>query len=173
LAAIEIELSRLPPVCVLDAGVMILALNQRVHRPDSATCIALWKALVDRERLKAGARVLIPAPALAELIRGTAKQEPPRSQGVFVAPFTARTARYLSLHVSDALIETAVGETRLPRAYLKYDALIAATAISADATLIALDGWFHRQKWPIAVRHPQYFTRAQMPLDFPDPAKPS
>ena len=157
---------------MLDAGVMILALHQRVHRPDSAMCLALWRGLVSPGRLTAGARVLIPAPALAELIRGAAKQEPPRLRGVFVAPFTARTARYLSQHIAGALIETEVGETKLPRAYLKYDALIAATAISADATLIALDGWLHRQKWPIAVRHPQYFAKAQMPLDLPEPVKP-
>jgi predicted nucleic acid-binding protein len=171
LAAIEIEPSKLPDVCVLDAGVMMLALNQRVYRDDSPTCRALWRALVNRDRLAAGARVLIPAPALAELIRGTSKQEPPRMRGIFIAPFTSRTARSLSQHIPEALIETQIGESKLPRAYLKYDALIAATAISSEATLIALDGWFHRQNWPIAVRHPRDFARAQMPLDLPEPPK--
>lgn len=153
----------------------MLALNQRTHRPDSLTCRALFAALLDDERLSAGARVLIPATALAELIRGTSKQEPPRAQGVFVAPFTARTARYLSQHLPETLIEHVVKETQLPRAYVKYDSMIAATALTYEATLIALDGWFHREakarKWPIHVFAPSHFVRAQMPLDLPDPRR--
>ena len=94
---------------------------------------------------------------------------------VFVAPFTARTARYLSQHLPDTLIEHVVKETQLPRAYVKYDSLIAATALTYEATLIALDGWVHREaktrNWPISVYAPSHFLRAQMPLDLPDPRR--
>lgn len=175
LAAIEIDRAKLPSVCVLDAGFLLLAMNQRTHRPDSPTCRALFAALLDDARLSLGARVLIPAPALAELIRGTSKQEPPRAHGVFIAPFTARTARYLSQHLPDTMIEAVVADTQLPRAYVKYDSLIAATAMTYSAPLIALDGWFHRESkarnWPISVYAPSYFVRAQMPLNLPDPTK--
>ena len=163
--AVEIDATKLPRVSVIDSGVMLLSLHQRDYRPDSPTCRALWRALVDRARLAAGARVLIPAPVLAELLRGTSKQEPPRVPGVFVAPFTAKTARHLAQHVSHAFIEAEVAASHAPRAYVKYDALIAATAIAYDATLIALDGWFHRQTtWPIAVKHPRDFVTAQTSL---------
>ena len=167
MATIAIDPLKLPSVCVVDTGVLLLALNQRAHRADSAICRALWKALLTPERLRNGARVLLPAPAIAELVRGTSKQDPPKVAGVFVAPFTARTARFLGQYLSTSLIETVVGETHLPRAYVKYDALIAATAIAADATLIALDGWFHRHSstWPIKVKTPYDFTREQLNLD--------
>jgi predicted nucleic acid-binding protein len=173
LAAVEIEKTKLPQVCVLDAGFMLLAMSQRSYRPDSPICRAVFEALLDDERLNAGARVLIPAPALAELLRGASKQEPPRVRGVFIAPFTARTARHLCQYLSESVIETIVGETKLPRAYVKYDSMIAATAITYDATLIALDGWFHREskrkQWPIRVATPSEYVRAQTELDFPDP----
>ena len=77
---------------------------------------------------------------------------------MFVAPFTAKTARHLAQHVSHAFIEAEVAASHAPRAYVKYGALIAATAI-------ALDGWFHRQTtWPIAVKHPRDFVTAQTSL---------
>jgi len=167
LATVAIDPLKLPAVCVLDTGVLLLALNQRVNRPDSAVCRALWKALLATNRLRDGARVLIPAPAIAELVRGTTHQEPPKVPGVFIAPFTARTARFLGQHLSTTLIEAVVAADRVPRAYVKYDSLIAATAIAADATLIALDGWFHRASgaWPIAVKNPNDFVRDQLDLD--------
>lgn len=175
MAAIEIDRGLLPSSCVLDAGFLMLALNQRSHRPDSPTCRALFAALLNEERLSAGARVLIPATALAELIRGSSKQEPPRARGVFVAPFTARTARYLSQHLPDTLIEHVVKETQLPRAYVKYDSMIAATALAYEASLIALDGWFHREaktrNWPIRVYTPSQFVCAQIPLNLQDPLR--
>jgi len=84
---------------------------------------------------------------------------------VFVAPFTARTA-YLGKYLSTSFIEATVAATQAPRAYIKYDAMIAATAMAYDATLIALDGWFHRQgtAWPIRVAKPDDFRRAQLTL---------
>jgi hypothetical protein len=169
LSGIEIDASKLPENTVLDTGVLFLGLAHKVHRPESAICRALWKALIARERLGIGARVLIPAPALAEITRGAPQQEAPRVAGVFVAPFTARTARFLGQYLHHSVIETVVGATKLPRAYVKYDAMIAATALAYDATLIALDGWFHREatngKWPIRVARPDEFQRAQLRLD--------
>lgn len=166
MAAIEIDAAKLPQVCVLDTGVLLLSLAQKVHRPDTAVCRALWKALLDKGRLAAGARILIPAPAIAEVLRGASQQDPPRITGVFVAPFTARTARYLGKYLSTSFIEATVTATQVPRAYIKYDAMIAATAMAYDATLIALDGWFHRQgpSWPIRVAKPDDFRRAQLTL---------
>lgn len=169
MGAIEIDAAKLPETTVIDTGVLLLGLAQKIHRPESALCRALWKALIARERLSLGRRVLIPAPALAEIMRGAPKADPPRVPGVFVAPFTSRTARFLGLYLHTSVIETVVGETKLPRAYVKYDAMIAATAIAQDATLIALDGWFHREaaagSWPIRVARPDEFQRAQLRFD--------
>jgi predicted nucleic acid-binding protein len=169
LAGIEIDAAKLPETTVLDTGILFLGLAHKVHRPESELCRALWKALIARERLGFGARVLIPAPALAEIMRGAPRQDPPRVAGVFVAPFTSRTARLMGQYLHSSVIETVVGATKLPRAYVKYDAMIAATAIAQDATLISLDGWFHREavngKWPIRVARPEEFQRAQLRFD--------
>src|SRR4051812_5446925 len=92
LAAAKIDETLLPRTCALDANVLLLALRQRTHRPEAPIAIALWRALLARDRVARGAKVLIPAPALAELIRGTQTTEPPMVRGIEVAPFTHKTA---------------------------------------------------------------------------------
>ena len=53
-------------------------------------CLALT-----RERVDKGAKVLIPAPVLAEIIRGDQVTEPPRVRGIEVAPFSSGNVKLL------------------------------------------------------------------------------
>lgn len=103
--AAKIDEALLPDVCALDTGVLLLALRQRSHRPDAPASIALWKALLGRERIARGAKVLVPAPALAELIRGSQTTEPPMVRGVAIAPFTRKTARILARTFPQSFID--------------------------------------------------------------------
>lgn len=78
----------------------------------------------------------------------------------------------MAQHLPHAFIEHEVAQTQLPRAYVKYDALIVATAIAYEATLVTLDGWPKRlTNLPIHVRHPDEFRTAQESFSFPSPAK--
>ncbi|MFN0248750.1 MAG: type II toxin-antitoxin system VapC family toxin [Kofleriaceae bacterium] len=145
---------------------MLLALRQRSHRPDAPIAMALWKALLSRERVSRGAKVLIPAPALAELIRGDQTTEPPMVRGIEIASFTHKTARILARTFPQSFIDSSkVAGAR--EHYVKYDALIAAIAIHRDATLVTLDKFLLELKdLPIKIRTPASFLSAQteMPL---------
>jgi predicted nucleic acid-binding protein len=166
LAAAKIDEKLLPNVCALDAGVLLLALGQRAHRPDAPAAIALWRALLTRDRVARGAKVLIPAPALAELIRGAQTTEPPMVRGIEVAPFTHRTARILARTFPQSFID-ASKQAGAREHYVKYDAMIASIAIHREATLVTLDTFLLDLKnMSIAIRTPASFLSAQteMPL---------
>ncbi len=166
MAVAKIDEAQLPDVCALDAGVMLLALRQRAHRPDAPTVMALWKALLRPERVNRGAKVLIPAPVLAELIRGDQTTEPPMVRGIEVAPFTHKTARILARTFPHSFIDSSKKAGNREH-YVKYDAMIAAIAIHREATLVTLDAFLLGLKdMPIQIRTPASFLSAQteMPL---------
>ena len=128
--------------------------------------MALWKALLGRERIVRGAKVLIPAPALAELIRGDQTTEPPMVRGIEVAPFTHKTARILARTFPQSFIDSSKQAGNREH-YVKYDAMIASIAIHREATLVTLDAFLLGLKdMPIQIRTPSSFLSAQteMPL---------
>jgi predicted nucleic acid-binding protein len=162
----RIDQTRLPNVCALDAGVLLLALRQRTHRPDATIAIALWQALLGRERISRGAKVLIPAPALAELIRGDQTTEPPLVRGIEIAPFTHKTARILARTFPQSFIDSSKQAGNREH-YIKYDAMIASIAIHREATLVTLDGFLLGLKsMPIEIRTPSSFLNTQTELPF-------
>lgn len=166
LAVPKIDEAQLPDVCALDAGVMLLALHQRSHRPDAPVAVALWKALLRPERVTRGVKVLIPAPALAELIRGDQTTDPPMVRGIEIAPFTHKTARILARTFPHSFIDSSKNAGHREH-YVKYDALIASIAIHREATLVTLDTFLLGLKgMPIQIRTPASFLSAQteMPL---------
>jgi hypothetical protein len=134
LAVAKIDEAQLPKVCALDAGVLMLALRQRPHRPEAPPAMALWRALLTRERVDKGAKVLIPAPVLAEIIRGDQVTEPPRVRGIEIAPFTAKSARILARTFPQSFIDSSKKDGNREH-YVKYDAMIAAIAPTISSTL--------------------------------------
>jgi len=164
LAGETIDDERLPKVCALDAGVLMLALRQRPHRPDAPAAMALWRALLTRERIERGAKVIIPAPVLAEIIRGDQVTEPPRVRGIEVAPFTAKSARILARTFPQSFIDAAKKEGNREH-YVKYDAMIASIAIHCEATLVSLDTFLLGLKGlPIEIRAPASFLSNQLEI---------
>jgi len=166
LTVATIDEASLPEVCALDAGVLLLALRQRSHRPDAPVAMALWRALLTRERVNRSAKVLIPAPVLAEVIRGDQVTEPPMVRGIEIAPFTARSARILARTFPHSFIDAAKKDGHREH-YVKYDAMIAAIAIHREATLVTLDTFLLGLKGlPIEIRTPASFLSRQteMPL---------
>lgn len=164
MAVEKIDERRLPSRCALDAGVLLLALRQRSHRPDASAAIALWRALLKKERIENGATVLIPAPVLAELIRGDQTTEPPSVRGVEIAPFTAKTARILATTFPHSFIE-AFKKSGNPEHYVKYDAMIASIAIHREATLITLDKFLLALTGlPIEIQPPTFYLSRQPEL---------
>lgn len=128
--------------------------------------MALWKALLGRDRIARGAKVLIPAPALAELIRGDQTTEPPMVRGIEVAPFTHKTARILARTFPQSFIDSSKQAGNREH-YVKYDAMIASIAIHREATLVTLDTFLlGLEDLPIQIRKPSWFLSAQteMPL---------
>jgi predicted nucleic acid-binding protein len=169
LPAVEIDEQSLPDRCALDSTVLFLALEHKPHRSGTDAARTLWKALLAKERLDKGARVYIPALVVAELSRGATPAKPPRVPGVHVAPFGARAAQILGKHFSHAFIDAQQKTTGQRLHYLKYDALIAATAISLGATLVTLDGWLlNLASMPITICKPDHFFRRQLAIPLPD-----
>ena len=88
-----------------------------------------------------------------------------------IAPFGAKAAQALGKHFSHAFIDAQQKATGQRLHYLKYDALIAATAVALGATLVTLDDWLlGLSGLPITICKPDYFTRRQLVSPLPEPA---
>jgi predicted nucleic acid-binding protein len=150
---------------------LFLALEHKPHRSGTPAARALWKALLENERVNRGARVYIPALVVAELARGAAPAMAPRAAGVHIAPFGAKAAQALGKHFSHAFIDAQQKATGQRLHYLKYDALIAATAVALGATLVTLDDWLlGLTGLPIVICKPDHFLRRQLAIPLPEPA---
>lgn len=168
--AVEIDKASLPERCAIDSAVLFLALDHKPHRSGTPSARALWEALVEADRVSRGARVYIPALVVAELSRGTAPAPPPRVAGVHIAPFGAKAAQALGKHFSHAFIAAEQKATGQRQHYLKYDALIAATAVALGATLVTLDDWLlNLTGLPITICKPDHFALRQLAMPLPDP----
>jgi predicted nucleic acid-binding protein len=168
--AVEIDQDSLPDRCAIDSAVLFLALEQKPHRSGTPAARALWKALLANDRISKGSRVYIPALVVAELARGTTPAKAPRVAGVHVAPFGAKAAQALGKHFSHAFIDAQHKTTGQRLHYLKYDALIAATAVALDAVLVTLDDWLlGLTRLPIKICKPEHFLRRQLAIALPEP----
>ncbi|HET7505117.1 MAG TPA: hypothetical protein VFK02_29060 [Kofleriaceae bacterium] len=86
-----------------------------------------------------------------------------------IAPFGAQAAHALGKHFSHAFIDAQHKATGQRLHYLKYDALIAATAVALGATLVTLDEWLlGLTGLPILVCKPDHFFRRQLTFPLPD-----
>jgi predicted nucleic acid-binding protein len=174
LAAVEIDDDSLPDRCAIDSTVLFLALEQKPHRSGTPAARALWKALLANDRINKGSRVYIPALVVAELARGTTPAKAPRVAGVHIAPFGAKAAQALGKHFSHAFIDAQQKATGQRLHYLKYDALIAATAVALGAALVTLDDWLlGLTGLPITICKPDHFFRRQLAIPLPEPAAPA
>jgi predicted nucleic acid-binding protein len=173
LPAVEIDEKSLPDRCAIDSTVLFLALEHKPHRSGTPAARALWTALLEDGRVNRGARVYIPALVVAELARGATPAPAPRVAGVHIAPFGAKAAQALAKHFSHAFIDAQQKATGQRLHYLKYDALIAATAVALGATLVTLDDWLlGLAGLPITICKPDHFLQRQLTISLLDPAVP-
>lgn len=92
--------------------------------------------------LENGRQILIAAPSLAEMIRQEGKDPAiPRRRGVEVVAFDDRAAVELGRRFPERVLLLEHQGSRLPKSYIKCDAMIVACAIRHRAThLVTLDG---------------------------------
>lgn len=129
----EIDTATLPWVAFVDSGVLMRALSDREDE-ETPSCRAFWDAMLAERR-----QMLASAVTLAELLRK--RHVPmPRVRGFTVVGFDERCATALGQRLPmDTLRETST-QTGLKLAYLKFDALIVASALRYKADIIvALD----------------------------------
>jgi predicted nucleic acid-binding protein len=153
-----IDVNRLPQRALFDTGVVIRALRERPDDPRSATCEALWEAMVEN-----GREILIAAPSIAEMIRQEGKGAIPHRRGVEVVAFDARAAEFLGRKFPERVLTLERKATDLPKDYIKYDAMIVACAVRHRAThLVSLDA-------PLTTFAKTAGLSAQAPEDFVGP----
>jgi predicted nucleic acid-binding protein len=162
LAALEIDISKLPQRALFDTGVVIRALGERPGDPESHLCERLWEAM-----LVNGRDILIAAPSIAEMYRHSGKVSLPHRKNIEVVAFDAQAAVLLGTKFPKAVLDAEVKTTGLVKNYIKYDALIAATASRYRAThIVTLDGDLtsFASQLSIVVVKPMYFARQQTGL---------
>jgi predicted nucleic acid-binding protein len=163
LGAIEIDVAKLPQRALFDTGVVIRALGERPEDPGSPACECLWKAMLENSR-----QILIAAPSLAEMMRQFGNEYAiPRRRGVEVVAFDDRAAIELGRRFPERVLNAERERSNLPKGYIKYDALIVATAIRHRAThLVTLDGAITNfpKLGGLQVCRPSDFEKPQMRL---------
>lgn len=156
-----IDLSQLPDRCLMDTGVLIRALRQQ-QTPETEACEAFFKAMVSERKT-----ILIAAPSLAELLRSKPDTKAPISRSVMVVPFDHRAAEILAENLPWKLQKTRAAEENVSRAYIKYDAMIAACAKRWNATvIISIDGDHRKLAKDLGIesRSPDSYRMAQLEL---------
>lgn len=158
----EIDANLLPQRALVDTGVVIRALGERPHDPSAEACEAFWTAMLENSR-----EILIAAPSLAEMIRHEGKDSFPRRRGVEVVAFDDRAAQELGRRFPERVLQLERDVTKLPKHYIKYDALIVACAVRHKAThVVTLDNPLTSLagKAGLQVVPPTVFLKAQLPL---------
>lgn len=84
-----IALDALPERCLVDTGVLIRALRQR-RDDETPACVAFFDAMVSSH----GKRMLIAAPTVAEMLRGSSRPLL-RTRSLLVVPFDLEAAELL------------------------------------------------------------------------------
>lgn len=109
----------------LDTDILILAFGHRPKDSRSRICEALFGAMVNTKR-----EILVCAASFAEFLHGWRGGGPPPSllAHVFVAPFDMDAARLLGSSYPMSILKGIQAESKSPRPYYKFDAMIVATA---------------------------------------------
>lgn len=164
-----IDEKKLPRVAAVDAGVLIRALEPGHTDRYAQACRDFWTAMLkDRER-----RIIIPAPSLAEHLRGAVSPVPSTAQ-VYVVPFDGRCAEILADRLPKEVIRAEIASfkreygEKAPGAFIKYDAMIAACAKRWEADrLISIDRHLRSlaEKLPLTCNLPDYFYGEQVHMD--------
>lgn len=116
-----IDPNRIPDAIALDTGVMIRALGQRTDH-QGKLCEELLRIAVAH-----GRRVLLPAPALAEIVRRDAGS-PMRAPGIVVGAFDEMAALAIGKYCPVARLNEFKREPEKSKGALKFDVMIVATA---------------------------------------------
>jgi predicted nucleic acid-binding protein len=161
-----IDVEGLPSSMMLDTGVLLRALGHRPTDAKSAVCRDLLTEAVAR-----GRRILVAAPSLAEITRGRpetgATPHPvPRSRNLVVVAFDQRAAEVAGAKLPIDVLREFANQDGVPLTYLKYDALIVASAVRwGAACLVTVDAKMKaRYGHLIDVRTPESFEHRQVPL---------
>ncbi|MFT3915339.1 MAG: type II toxin-antitoxin system VapC family toxin [Anaeromyxobacteraceae bacterium] len=161
-------------MAAVDAGVLFRALEKKKKDRFAQACRDFWVAMLkDPNR-----RIIIPAPAFAEYLRGGASALPSTAQ-VYVVPFDARCAEIMAeslpqhiLSVQIAAFKAQYGKDRegneAPGSFIKYDAMIAVCAKRWGADrLVSIDTDLKKlaAKLPLDCQTPDYFYGDQVHID--------
>lgn len=130
-----IDADTLPARCLIDTGVFIRALRDR-EDDETPGCVAFFEAMI-----RAGRTMLLAAPSLAEALRGNPSLGLPLTMHLEHVPFDRRAAELFGKKLTVNVLRAESANTGLSHTYLKYDAMIVATAKRHDAEcIVAIDG---------------------------------
>lgn len=135
-----IDTKNLPRRVAADTGFLIRALGDRPGDSRSQPARDLLQAIVD-----SGGTIIVPAPALAELIRGnpSGPWPLPRNPSFFVGSFDEKCARILGERFPPGIIKQQVHSSGFSKGYVQFDTMILATALRYKAEcLITMDHTF-------------------------------
>jgi predicted nucleic acid-binding protein len=120
---------------LVDSSVLIAAWTERRIEPSREDCISFLEGVENSDGV-----LLIAAPTISELLKGTPPLELPRRKSVVPVPFDRAAARILGREMPPEVLKKAREKSKAPLAYFKYDALIAACAkaFAADC-IVSLD----------------------------------
>ena len=161
----------LPARALLDTGVLIRALGDRPKDANAAAAKAFFEAMVEQRR-----EMLVGAPSVAEMLRGPVKTRVPRISGIAVVAFDNRAAELLAERMPHRVLIRVRDALNVPLDYMRYDALLVASAIrwGADA-IISLDKGVLRLAEAVSARaqKPDEFIAKQGVLPFGSEGGPS
>ena len=150
-----IDPSQLPWRVSVDTGVFLRWLD-KAKDADAPVCYAVLQAVVDK-----GGQIVLPAPAMAEILRNGHVAAIPHLSGLEVVAFDELAARTLASKLPlSALQQLKIQGSPKSLSFLKYDAMIVACAVRHRALLhIALDADHHKlcANAGLAVRRPHEF----------------
>lgn len=133
MATPRINQQSLPHRVMVDTIVLTMSLGDRPHDQNADICRTFWEAAV------AGCdRVLIPSPCVAEMLRADNPTHVPRHHKVQVVPFDNASAQILGERLPHRILANSMNNG-FRKHYIKYDALILASAIRYSATLVTYD----------------------------------
>ncbi len=117
---------------LVDSDVLIAAWTERRVEPTREDCVAFLEGVENNDGV-----ILIAAPMIAELLKGTPPLELPRRHSIVPVPFDAKAARVLGKSLPPHVLQVIRDEAGQPSGYhFKYDALIAACAKRFNADCI-------------------------------------
>jgi predicted nucleic acid-binding protein len=155
-----IDTDRLPRRALVDSSVLIAAWANRRDEPLKPVCEAFLHAMEQHER-----RILIAAPTVAELLRGTPPVPLPRRKSLVPVAFDTVTAEMLGRELPAPVLQQLRDAAGKPTGqHFKYDALIVACAKRHGVDcIVSLDPHIPKLAEHVAVpcRTPDFF---QLPL---------